>query len=99
MEQVKFAFALNIESFIDSLGVFLCLINNNKCILNIYFIIFSATSMFESMWNSMSSSLRLAEECAKQDATNSQNSGQPYEGIENFAQTIESSEDFYYWGQ
>lgn len=52
---------------------------------------FSATSMFESMWNSMTSSMQLAEECAKQDAVNSKDSSQPYEGIENFAQTIESS--------
>lgn len=50
--------------------------------------------MFESMWNSMTSSMQLAEECAKQDACNVQNSSQPYEGIENFAQTIESSKCF-----
>lgn len=47
--------------------------------------------MFESMWNSMTSSMQLAEECAKQDPTNSQNASQPYEGIDCFAQTIESS--------
>ncbi|CAH1999640.1 unnamed protein product [Acanthoscelides obtectus] len=49
-----------------------------------------ATSMFESMWNSMTSSMQLAEEYAKQEAANATNSSQPYEGIELFAQTIES---------
>lgn len=48
--------------------------------------------MFESMWNSMTSSIQLAKECAKQDASNSSSTAQqPYEGIELFAQTIDSS--------
>ncbi|CAG9863843.1 unnamed protein product [Phyllotreta striolata] len=50
----------------------------------------SATSMFESMWNSMTSSMQLAEECAKQDGVNASNSSDPYEGIKIFAQTIDS---------
>lgn len=47
--------------------------------------------MFESMWTSMTSSLHLAEECAKQGLANSPNSTQTYEGLEVFAQTIDSS--------
>ncbi|KYB26228.1 Autophagy-related protein 2 homolog B-like Protein [Tribolium castaneum] len=50
----------------------------------------SATSMFESMWTSMTSSLHLAEECAKQGFASSPNSAQTYEGLEVFAQTIDS---------
>lgn len=50
----------------------------------------SATSMFESMWNSMTSSMQLAEECAKQDGVNTSNSLEAYEGIKLFAQTIDS---------
>lgn len=50
----------------------------------------SATSMFESMWNSMTSSMQLAEECAKQDAEIAPNDAQPFEGLELFAQTIDS---------
>lgn len=44
------------------------------------------TSMFESMW----SSIQLAQECLQQDANNAGNS-QPLEGIEHFAQTVDSS--------
>lgn len=47
-----------------------------------------ATSMFESMWNSMTSSMHLAEEFAKNEAK--ETSTQAIEGIEIFAQTIES---------
>lgn len=47
--------------------------------------------MFESMWSSMSNSMQLAQECMKQDALNSVDSAQPLEGIERFAQMIESS--------
>lgn len=50
----------------------------------------SATSMFESMWNSMTSSMQLAEECARQDGVNSSNPIESYEGIKLFAQTIDS---------
>lgn len=39
----------------------------------------------------MTSSMQLAEECAKQDAANLANNAQTYEGIEMFAQTIDSS--------
>lgn len=52
---------------------------------------FSAKSMFESMWSSMTSSIQLAEECVKQEAANAMNNAQPFEGIELFAQTIDSS--------
>lgn len=50
----------------------------------------TGTSMFESMWSSMTSSMQLAQECLQQDANTSGNS-QPLEGIERFAQTIDSS--------
>ncbi|KAB0799030.1 hypothetical protein PPYR_06910 [Photinus pyralis] len=50
----------------------------------------SATSMFESMWSSMTNSMQLAEECVKQDPTNAMDSAQPLEVIERFAQTIDS---------
>lgn len=48
------------------------------------------TSMFESLWSSMTSSIQLAQECLQQDFNNSGNQ-QPLEGIELFAQTIDSS--------
>lgn len=50
-----------------------------------------ATSMFESMWSSMTNSMQLAEECVKQDPTNPIDAAQPLEVIERFAQTIDSS--------
>lgn len=50
----------------------------------------TGTSMFESMWSSMTSSMQLAQECLQQDANNTGNS-QPVEGVELFAQTIDSS--------
>lgn len=46
--------------------------------------------MFESMWSSMSNSMQLAEECMKQDHSDS---AEPLEGIEKFAQIIESSKN------
>ncbi|XP_011503827.1 PREDICTED: autophagy-related protein 2 homolog A [Ceratosolen solmsi marchali] len=49
----------------------------------------TGASMFESMWSSMTSSMQLAQECLQQDANNISNS-QPLEGIELFAQTIDS---------
>ncbi|CAH0551839.1 unnamed protein product [Brassicogethes aeneus] len=48
----------------------------------------NATSMFESMWNSMTSSIHLAEECAKQDEP--VYSSSPYEGLDAFATAIDS---------
>lgn len=39
----------------------------------------------------MSNSMQLAQECMKQDALNVIDSTQPLEGIERFAQMIESS--------
>lgn len=50
----------------------------------------TGTSMFESMWSSMTSSMQLAQECLQEDAKNAGNS-QPLEGVELFAQTIDSS--------
>lgn len=52
----------------------------------------AGTSMFESMWSSMTSSMQLAQECLQQDANNAGNS-QPLEGVELFAQTIDSSKN------
>lgn len=48
------------------------------------------TSMFESMWSSMTSSMQLAQECLQQDTANL-SSAQPLEAVEMFAQTIDSS--------
>lgn len=50
----------------------------------------TGTSMFESMWSSMTSSMQLAQECLQQDAANVGNA-QPLEAVELFAQTIDSS--------
>lgn len=43
------------------------------------------------MWGSMTSSIALATECTKQMGGNSPNANQSFEGLEKFAQTIESS--------
>lgn len=43
------------------------------------------------MWSSMTSSMQLAQECLKQESPNSAENAQPLEGIERFAQTIDSS--------
>jgi autophagy-related protein 2 len=49
--------------------------------------------MFESMWSSMTSSMQLAEECLKQGSSdgNDAEESQPLEGLELFAQAIDSS--------
>ncbi|XP_071454260.1 autophagy-related protein 2 homolog A [Hetaerina americana] len=49
-------------------------------------------SMFESMWNSMSTSMQLAQECLKQDTEEGKeyDQAQPLDGLELFAQTIDS---------
>nr|XP_022914053.1 autophagy-related protein 2 homolog B isoform X1 [Onthophagus taurus] len=47
-----------------------------------------ATSMFESMWSSMSSSRQLAQECMQESPNLANN--KTLDGIENFAQTIDS---------
>lgn len=49
--------------------------------------------MFESMWSSMTSSMQLAEECLKQGSLDGNNAeeSQPLEGLELFAQAIDSS--------
>ncbi|KAK7872956.1 hypothetical protein R5R35_004266 [Gryllus longicercus] len=54
----------------------------------------TGVSMFESMWSSMSSSMQIAEECLKQSSEGNKeqavDQGQPLEGLELFAQTIDS---------
>ncbi|XP_014663890.1 PREDICTED: autophagy-related protein 2 homolog B-like isoform X2 [Priapulus caudatus] len=51
-------------------------------------------AMFESMVSSMTTSMQLAQECLRQDITNEEAEelefAQPFEGLESFAQTIES---------
>ncbi|CAB3388360.1 Hypothetical predicted protein [Cloeon dipterum] len=47
----------------------------------------TGASMLESMWNSFSSSMQLAEDCLKQDM---EQDAPPLEGLEKFAQMIES---------
>ncbi|XP_050294529.1 autophagy-related protein 2 homolog A isoform X2 [Anthonomus grandis grandis] len=49
-----------------------------------------ATSMFESMWNSMTSSMQLAQEYAKGESAKKESSYQTFEGIEQFAKTIDT---------
>lgn len=49
----------------------------------------SATSVFESMWSSMTSSMQLAKDYIKQEPDVGDDS-KPLEGIEKFAQTIDS---------
>lgn len=56
----------------------------------------TGTSMFESMWSSMTSSMQLAQECLQQEATNAGNA-QPLEAVELFAQTIDSSNISFYF--
>ena len=51
--------------------------------------------MFESMWSSMTSSMQLAEDCLKKEKEElSEDTNQSFEGIERFAQTIDSSKLF-----
>nr|CAD7441323.1 unnamed protein product [Timema bartmani] len=52
----------------------------------------TGTSMFESMWSSMTSSLQLAKDCFKQERADTKDAqeSQPLEGLELFAQTIDS---------
>jgi hypothetical protein len=49
--------------------------------------------MFESMWSSMTSSMQLAEECLKEGSSDGKDTEQPQplEGLELFAQAIDSS--------
>jgi len=53
----------------------------------------SGASMFESMWSSMTSSMQLAEECLKEGSSDGKDTEQPQplEGLELFAQAIDSS--------
>jgi len=64
-------------------------------VVTIFCFCFLETSMFESMWSSMSSSIQLAEDCLKTEneaeAPNSEDAAQTFEGLERFAQTIDSS--------
>lgn len=54
------------------------------------FCMFPAPSMLESMWSSMSSSMQLAAECLREEEATPD--AHPVEGIEMFAQAIDSSE-------
>lgn len=49
------------------------------------------TSVLESMWSSMSSSMQLARDCLEKEGISVSAMGQPLEGLEHFAQTIDSS--------
>lgn len=51
-------------------------------------------SMIESMWSSMSSSMQLAKDCLEQEIGTS-SSNQPMEGLERFAQIIDSGKMIY----
>jgi autophagy-related protein 2 len=55
--------------------------------------VISGASMFESMWSSMTSSMQLAEECLKEGSSDGKDTEQPQplEGLELFAQAIDSS--------
>lgn len=57
---------------------------------------FSGTSVLESMWSSMSSSMQLAKDCLEKEGISTTTMGQPLEGLEHFAQTIDSSKNFYH---
>jgi autophagy-related protein 2 len=50
--------------------------------------------MLESMWDSMSSSMQLAQECLdnEEEATSDINNPSDLDGLEKFAQTIDNSE-------
>lgn len=54
--------------------------------------IFSVSSMLESMWSSMSSSMQLAAECLREE--DGPQESHPVEGIEMFAHAIDSSKIF-----
>lgn len=51
----------------------------------------TASSMLESMWSSMSSSMQLAEECLREEEGQNSLESNPVEGIEMFAHAIDSS--------
>lgn len=53
------------------------------------------TTMLESMWSSMSSSMQLAQECLEknEDAEFEMPSSSSMEGLEKFAQTIDNSKN------
>ena len=58
----------------------------------------AGVSMTESMvWNAMTTSMELAQECLKQGPSSGEEqaeASQPFEGLESFAQTIESGASF-----
>lgn len=63
------------------------------------------TSMFESMWSSMSSSMQLAQECLEREGGGSGGGGQEtptnapattIEGLEKFAQIIDNGKELTY---
>lgn len=58
-------------------------------------VICADTTMLESMWSSMSSSMQLAQECLERNGDEeaaAATANTPMEGLEKFAQTIDNSE-------
>ena len=60
----------------------------------IYTLLSVGGSMTDSMmWNAMTTSMQLAQECLKEDPSTGEEQAEaspPFEGLESFAQTIES---------
>lgn len=58
------------------------------------FALLTGGSMTDSMvWNAMTTSMQLAQECLKEDPSTGEEQAEaspPFEGLESFAQTIES---------
>lgn len=67
---------------------FLWLVYNNNKVYFIGIYCLSVSSMLESMWSSMSSSMQLAAECLREEAGPQESN--PVEGIEMFAHAIDS---------
>jgi len=67
--------------------------NNNHSTLLHYIV---GGSMTDSMiWNAMTTSMQLAQECLKEGPSSGEEQAEatpPFEGLESFAQTIESGE-------
>ena len=56
--------------------------------------------MIDSMFSSMTSSMQLAKDCLKEDQQASEyitETATPFEGLEMFAQTIESGKELRFW--
>jgi hypothetical protein len=57
------------------------------------FLCFTGTTMLESMWSSMSSSMQLAQECLEKNEDEETTETSSMEGLEKFAQTIDNSNE------